>query len=442
MIDLDELPPGWRWESVGELSDRVSVGYVSSTRAFFCASGDGVPLIRSQNIRPGRLVLDDVAWVTRDFHDANPKSQLRPGDVLITRVGANAGDVCIVPNGVGELHLSSAVFARPKPTHRKYLELFFRSPLGQYALKSRIVGSVSERINTRDVESLSVLLPPKFEEAAIAHILGMLDDKIELNRRMNETLEAMARALFKSWFVDFEPVRAKTEGRNPGLPAHLADLFPDALVESELGEIPEGWEVRACSNIAEVNPRRKLKKGSEAPYLAMANMPTRGHAPGRFVRRAFGSGMKFINGDTLVARITPCLENGKTALVDFLHEGESGWGSTEYIVLRPLDPCPPEFGYCLARSDEFRTYAIQRMTGSSGRQRVPADAIAAFELAIAPAKVYESFGRLVRPIFMRARHGMEESRTLTGLRDSLLPKLISGELRIQDAETFIERTIS
>src|SRR5579884_1440342 len=167
-------------------------------------------------------------------------------------------------------------------------------------------------------DTLPVRVPPLPEQRAIAHILGTLDDKIELNRRMSEALVQMARALFKAWFVDFEPVRAKMEGRwqrgqsLPGLPAHLYDLFPDRLVDSELGEIPEGWEVVTLPKAIEVNPSRPLTKGKAAPYLDMANMPIRGHAPAQVVNRPFGSGTRFINGDTLVARITPCLENGKT----------------------------------------------------------------------------------------------------------------------------------
>jgi type I restriction enzyme S subunit len=276
------------------------------------------------------------------------------------------------------------------------------------------------------------------EQRAIAHILGTLDDKIELNRRMNETLEAMARALFKSWFVDFDPVRAKMEGRwqrgqsLPGLPAHLYDLFPDRLVDSELGEIPEGWEAKALPEVIEVNPFRSLRKGNMAPYLDMANMPTQGHMPDKIIKRPFGSGMRFVNDDTLVARITPCLENGKTAFVDFLSDGQVGWGSTEYIILRPKSPLPPEFAYCLARSNGFRDFAIQSMTGSSGRQRVPVSSLNYFRLANAPMPVAELFGRLVRPLFSRARTAIIESRALAAQRDALLPKLISGELRIRD----------
>ncbi len=276
---------------------------------------------------------------------------------------------------------------------------------------------------------MRITLPPPEEQRAISHVLGALDDKIELNRRMSETLEEMARALFKSWFVDFDPVRAKAEGRDPGLPRELAELFPDQLMDSEIGEVPKGWRVIPLPLVIKVNPSRRLKKGEFAPYLDMANMPTRGHSPDRVVSREFGSGMRFENGDTLVARITPCLENGKTAFVDFLAEGQVGWGSTEYIVLRPKSPLPPEFAYCLARSTEFHEYAIQSMTGSSGRQRVPAESLDHFKLSAPSKDVSVAFGRLVHPLFARARNAVAEARTLSAVRDSLLPRLISGDLR-------------
>jgi type I restriction enzyme S subunit len=196
--------------------------------------------------------------------------------------------------------------------------------------------------------------------------------------------------------------------------------------------------VGTLPELIEVNPSRSLRKGDIAPYLDMANMPTRGHAPDEVIERPFGSGMRFINGDTLVARITPCLENGKTAFVDFLQEGQVGWGSTEYIVLRPKPPLPEEFGYCLARSESFREFAIQSMTGTSGRQRVQADSITHFKLVRAPNEVAEAFGRLIKPLFARSSQAVQESRTLAALRDALLPRLISGELWVKDAERFLK----
>ena len=305
--------------------------------------------------------------------------------------------------------------------------------LGEIDDGSPIPSTTRAAVYVQDIE-----VPPPDEQRAIAHILGTLDDKIELNRRMNETLEATARALFKSWFVDFDPVRAKSEGRDPGLPAHLADLFPDAFEDSELGETPKGWRLAPLPDVIDVNPTRALRKGVEAPYLDMANMPTRGHSPDEVVDRAFGSGMRFANGDTLVARNTPCLENGKTAFVDFLETGEVGWGSTEYIVLRPKPPLPDEFAYCLARAVEFRDFAIQSMTGSSGRQRVPAESLSHFRVVAAPKPVVELFGRFIKPLFARASAATKEGRTLAALRDALLPKLISGEVRIKGGAELLE----
>jgi type I restriction enzyme S subunit len=140
-----------------------------------------------------------------------------------------------------------------------------------------------------------------------------------------------------------------------------------------------------------------------------------------------------------VARITPRLENGKTALVDFLQQRQVGWGSTEYIVLFPKPPLPEPFASCLARSDGFREFAIQTMTGTSGRQRVQADSLPHFRLARVPQLVAEAFDRAIEPLFVRSSAAIRESRTLAALRDALLPKLISGELRVKDAEKFIER---
>ena len=291
------------------------------------------------------------------------------------------------------------------------------------------------------------------EQRAIAHILGTLDDKIELNRRMSDTLEQMARALFKSWFVDFDPVRAKCRGGLPWPPhegqarrpaptrwqwaQHILDLFPERLVDSELGEIPEGWNVVPLHQICDINPSRRLAKGEVAPYLDMANMPTRGHVPDGIIERPFSSGTRFTNGDTLLARITPCLENGKTAFVDFLAPGQVGWGSTEFVILRPKSPVPPEFGYCLARDPAFREFAIQNMTGTSGRQRVQSAALAGYLLFAPPGTVAIAFGNLVRPLLVRASQAHNEARNLAALRDALLPKLISGELRVKDAERFL-----
>ena len=327
---------------------------------------------------------------------------------------------------------------RPDVTDSAYAYYLTQSEeVRDYAIGQMTGTSGRQRVPIDALNHCIIPLPPLPEQRAIAHILGTLDDKIELNRRINETLEEMARALFKSWFVNFDPVRTKMEGRwrpgesLPGLPSEHYDLFPDRLVDSELGEIPEGWEVSTLGDVVEVNPKRLLRKGEIAPYLDMANMPTAGHIPDSVIDRAFGSGMRFINGDTLLARITPCLENGKTAFVDFLKGREVGWGSTEYIVLRPRHPLPVEFGYYLARDERFREFAIQGMSGTSGRQRVSAEALSHYLLPLASEPVVRVFGKLVQPLMAKSSRAMRESRTLAAVREALLPKLVSGEIRVE-----------
>lgn len=422
------LPSDWRWERLDEVCD----GVFDCPHSTPVLTADGPFVVRSQDMRSGAFRMEEAGHVSDNtYQERIVRAEPRYGDLLYSREGTYFGIAAEVPAGVRVCLGQRMVLLRPKASkcNHRFLRYWLNSPVMASHIHGHRDGTVAERLNLPTIRQLPVAVPPLPEQRAIAHILGTLDDKIELNRRMNETLEAMARALFKSWFVDFDPVRAKAEGRDPGLPKSLADLFPSRLVDSKLGEIPEGWRLAPLPEVIDVNPTRALPKGVEAPYLDMANMPTQGHSPDEVVDRAFGSGMRFVNGDTLVARITPCLENGKTAFVDFLEAGEVGWGSTEYIVLRPKPPLPDEFAYCLARSNEFRDFAIQRMTGSSGRQRVPAESLSHFRVVVAPKSVAECFGQLIKPLFARSSAANKEGRTLAALRDTLLPKLISGELR-------------
>tara|TARA_R110001583_G_scaffold91212_1_gene233260 strand:- start:29 stop:1069 length:1041 start_codon:yes stop_codon:yes gene_type:complete len=337
----------------------------------------------------------------------------------------------------------------------------------------------------------------------VVETLSALDGKIQLNQQINQTLEQMAQAIFKSWFVDFEPVKAKiaarkhwlamqpanesaspvcyaseAEYRPPGDESPAVDLetamtlaamraisgrvltdagtdplarlqieqpeqyaelrataalFPAAMQESELGDIPEGWEVGSLTDLLEFNPRRILKKGVVAPYLDMRNVPTSGHLAEEIIEREMGSGTKFVNGDTLLARITPCLENGKTAFVDFLGDGETGWGSTEYIVLRPRPSYPTSLGYFIARNDSFRLSATQSMTGTSGRQRANAKALADLKWTVYPPDLVGRFDSIAGSYLGLARSHGDESKSLAQLRDSLLPKLLSGELTLTNS---------
>lgn len=414
----------------------------------------GVPVIRGTNLGccgEEPFIARDFVFLTDEKADELMSSNAKPNDIIFVAQGT-VGKVGIIPSDTPyqRFVLSQNLMKVTIDTEcadPRYIFYYYRSSLGQHEIMSRVnptgVPCISKPLTS--LRQFKVRMPVDVnEQQAIACILGALDDKIELNRRMNETLEDMARAIFKSWFVDFDPVRAKAAGQKPiGLAPHIADLFPDAFEDSELGEIPKGWSVRFLPDLIEVNPPRSLPKGVLAPYLDMSNMPTDGPAPAAWVMRKAGSGMKFVNGDTLVARITPCLENGKTSFVGFLANGQVGWGSTEYIVLRPKAGIPSVFAYLLACTRDFRAFAIQQMTGSSGRQRVPADSLSKYQIASpdAESELFLNFGKLVTPIFERIPSVMAQSRTLAELRDALLPKLISGDLRVNDAERIIRGQI-
>ena len=429
----------WRRCRIEDVAEKVAMGPFGSSIKVDTFTLSGVPIISGQHLHGSRV--DDKPgfnFISEEHAQRLRGANVRRGDIIFTHAG-NIGHVASIPeNSQYDRYVVSQrqFYMRPKLSEAipEFIVAYFKTPEGQHELLANAsqVGVPSIARPVTYLRSIEVPIPPIQEQREIACILGALDDKIELNRRMNETLEAMARALFKSWFVDFDPVRAKMEGRDTGLPKPIADLFPDQMIESELGLVPDGWEVFPLSKVIEINPTRALRKGEVAPYLDMANMPTKGHVPHAVVHRQFGSGMRFINGDTLVARITPCLENGKTAYVDFLQHGETGWGSTEYIVMRPMPPLPNEFAYYLARSARFREFAIQNMTGTSGRQRAPAAALSKFPLTAPPTSVAECFGRFVRPLMIRASESEQESRALAALRDALLPKLISGELHVED----------
>ena len=403
----------------------------------------GVPFVNIRCLVNGRLDVDAMNCLDpREVEEKYRHFLLDEGDYVVSSSGTIGRIAEVCREDLPCMLNTSVIRMRPrddKMLDRRFLRYFLKSSAFQDQIRSLASGSVQVNYGPTHLKQASILVPSHSEQRSIGHVLGTLDDKIELNRRMNATLEAMARALFRSWFVDFDPVRAKMEGRDTGLPKEIADLFPDRLVDSELGEIPEGWPLVPLPELVEVNPPRKLRKGEAAAYLDMANMPTRGHAPDSVVRRPFGSGMRFANGDTLVARITPCLENGKTAYVDFLRDDEIGWGSTEYIVMRPKHPLPSEFAYLLARSSRFRDFAIQNMSGTSGRQRVPVSSLWGFEVPSPSEPVGVEFGRAVRLLFERARSAVDESRSLTVLRDTLLPKLVSGELRVPAAEPAFTR---
>ena len=390
------------------------------------------------------------------FRNGHPK----PNDVIISTVGS-IGEVCI-SEGRGSIAQNLiALSPEADALTGEFLYYYLCSREVKNELLTLNISSVQPSIKVPHLLDLEISLPPLPEQKAIAHILGSLDDKIELNRRMNATLEGMAQALFKSWFVDFDPVidnalaagnpipdelAPRAEVRKKALAAKNSSLSAEASAKAgfpasfqcteELGWIPVGWEATAVSNAISVNPSTKLKKGDLAPFADMKALPTSGYAISGVIEKAYSGGAKFQNGDVLLARITPCLENGKTGVVDFLTDDDPvGFGSTEFIVLRGEGDLSTAFIACLARDSDFRKHCEQSMIGSSGRQRVHNSCFDSYYLALPKYRdVVSKFNDLAAPSFAKAGRQSNESKILAKLRDTLLPKLISGDLRTLNSE--------
>jgi type I restriction enzyme, S subunit len=402
----------------------------------------GVSLIRSQNVYNHGFFIDGLVFIGEKHAAQLDNVSVEDGDVLLNITGDSVARCCQVAKEILPARVNQHVaIIRPKPNEldAAFLRYYLISPyMQEHMLMLASSGATRKALTKGMIEDFEI---PKFSydyQQAIAEVLGSFDDKIELNRRMNKTFESLARAIYKNWFVDFDPVHAKAEGRQPaGMDAETAALFPDSFEMSSLGEIPRGWKVVPFPDAIEVNPSRPLKKGENAPYLAMANMPKQGHRAIQWEDRLYGSGTKFKNGDTLLARITPSLEHGKTAFVDFLAEDQIGWGSTEYIVLRSRSPLPVEYGYYLARSNDLRSHAIMNMTGTSGRQRVPSSCFDNHMVVLPPESIASRFGDFVITLMAKIRAIDEQSRTLASLRDALLLQLMSGtlKLKVQEKET-------
>ncbi|MEV4274919.1 restriction endonuclease subunit S [Actinoplanes xinjiangensis] len=265
-------------------------------------------------------------------------------------------------------------------------------------------GSVQPMLNRNFIKNVPVLVPEPAEQRRVAAILGALDDNIAGNDSIATTYEELFRAKFASLGV--------TDG----------------------GDI-------AVTDLVTFNPKTPINHSKEAIYVDMAALPTRLSSIQTWMHRTPKGGSRFQNGDTLLARITPCLENGKTGYVDFLSDGETGAGSTEFIVMRSKNGVPPEFSYFLARDERFRKHAIQKMVGSSGRQRVSATDASDFLVNRPDPGQLSTFGAEAGTAFRHLRAVMEESRALRNLRDVLLPELMSGRLRVKDAEKIVEESI-
>ncbi|EGI4462155.1 restriction endonuclease subunit S [Escherichia coli] len=427
--------------------------------------GDFLNLKRGYDLPKTKRKDGDVPIISSSGYSGVHDKSMAKGPGVVTGRYGTIGEVFYIPEDFWPLNTTLYVedFKGNSPLFSYYLlqTIDFHA----YSDKAAVPG-----INRNHVHMASVRVPNSIiAQEKIASILKKLEDKITSNKKINHTLEQMAQALFKNWFVDFEPVKAKIavlesggsqeeatfaamtaisgksanalaifEREHPEQYAELkatAELFPSAMQESELGEIPEGWAIGNLGKIIEFNPKRILKKGINAPYLDMKNVPVKGHTVQEVVCREVTSGTKFKNGDTLLARITPCLENGKTAFVDFLSSNDTvGWGSTEFIVMRVKRDLPLSISYFIARLESFRITAIQSMQGTSGRQRADAGVLQNMPWVIPPDALLIKFGKFSNFVIDNNRVKHNQNTLLSQLRDTLLPKLLSGEVTLPDAE--------
>ncbi|HUV29159.1 MAG TPA: restriction endonuclease subunit S [Anaerolineales bacterium] len=409
----------WELKSIAECAAEepyaTQIGPFGNALKAIEYTSSGIPVLRGINVNRGRFHDNDFVYIDEKKANELYKYESYPGDVLLVHKGT-LGQIGLMPKirKYDRYIMGNSMMrvrCNPNILLPEYLYYWLSSRDGRHYLLSRVsqvgVPQIQKPLTTLREAILPV--PPIDEQEAIAHILGTLDDKIELNRRMNETLEGMARAIFKSWFVDFLPVRAKMEGRPTGLPPDIDALFPDSFQDSELGEIPKEWEVKALRDFLELAYGRALKKDNRRP----------GRIP------VFGS-----NGQ--VGWHNEKLASGPGIIVG--RKGNPGvitWSPTDFFAIDTTFYVVAK-AECRSRYFLFHALIDHDLASLSADSAVPGlnrNLAYLSKQVLPPSNVLESFDMAVKCLFDQQYHNDQESRVLTGIRDSLLPKLISGEIR-------------
>ena len=447
---LGVLPPDWECSTLGAACERgggnIQTGPFGSQLHASDYQPVGIPSIMPQNLGDNRVIADGIARIGDSDASRLRRYLVRKGDIVYSRRGDVEKRALIGPREDGWLCGTGCLRVRlgrngADPRYASYY-------LGHPAVRDWIVrhahGAAMPNLNTAILSACPFVIPPLSEQRAIAHILGTLDEKIELNRRMNATLEAMARALFRSWFVDFDPVRAKIEGRDTGLPTDIADLFPDRLVDSELGDAPEGWNVDSLAE--HFDPVKGVSyKGSG---LGGAGMPLHNlnsvHEGGGYKYE----GIKFYAGDYAerhVVRpgdvIVANTEQGHDRLLIAYAAivprcfGDQGIFSHHVYRLRPRrgGNLSPLFLHQLLNS-RWMHDIVSRYANGTTVNMLPMDAVQKPMVLVPPKALLETFDALALDLEHRREQTVRESRSLGVVRDALLPKLVSGEVRVAGLE--------
>jgi type I restriction enzyme, S subunit len=411
---------------LGDVAKVIS-GYAFSSADF---QKFGVPVVKIANVRLGYVDLSETQFVDPSFLRLDTKYHVKRGDILISLTGSHltqpnsvvgrvalfrpSVDNCLLNQRVGKI-----IIRQPQRCHARFLFYALSAPEKLRTIATMAQGAASQaNVSPTQVESIGLSLPCIQKQRQIASILSAYDDLIENNARRIKILEDMAQMLYREWFVNFR------------FPGHENVR----MVESELGPIPEGWSAKCVTDAVFVNPATTVRKEGVKTFLPMGSLSQSSMLINDFEEREGNSGAKFKNGDTLFARITPCLENGKTGFVQFLPSDDAvAFGSTEFIVLRSKTVCP-EYVYLMARSSEFRDNAIKSMSGATGRQRVQEACFNRFFIAQPDSDTLVRFTGLVGPIFRLIQSLSSRNLNLRTTRGFLLPKLISGEVPVEAAD--------
>lgn len=409
-------------------------------------------LIRNGKSSPSRAITGEYpVYGSNGIIGYSDEYNANENTIIIGRVGSYCGSVYI--SGKKCWVTDNAIIGTAKNENESHFWFYL---LKKIDLNNYSTGSGQPLINQTIINTISVTIPKLSEKrVSIGHFLRHFDQKINLSLNINQSLEQMSQTLFKSWFVDFDPViynaldagnpipealqsraelrqKVRSSADFKPLLVEIRSLFPSEFEETELGWVPKGWTLKSVAKSININPSIKLPKNKIAKYVDMKSLPTQGYSISDIIEKPYSGGAKFQNNDTLFARITPCLENGKTGFVDFLDEKETAFGSTEFIVMRGTPQVHYLYVACLARENNFRLHAIQNMVGSSGRQRVQNSCFDSFYIAIPTPAVMSLFSGKVSSYFDKMYFCNLENKSLTALRDTLLPKLISGELSLDD----------
>jgi len=434
----------WPTVRIEDIAEKIAMGPFGSNIKVETFVTTGVPVISGAYLRSVRLEDGDFNFVTAEHAERMKNSNVFRGDVIFTHAGNIGQAAYIPPNSQYERYVISQrqfyLRCDLRKAYPTFVSYFFHSPEGQHKLLANAsqTGVPSIARPSSYLKTIELSLPPLSEQRAIAHILGTLDDKIELNRRRNQTLEAMARALFNDWFVDFGPVRAKMEGRKPYLPTDLWQLFPESLDND--GK-PEGWDERPLSQLLSIigggTPKTSFADywDGDIPWFSVTDTPA---ASDVFVLNTEKSITEAgLNGSS--ARLIPkgtTIISARGTVGNLAISGRKMTFNQSCYGLRGVDGVGEYFVYLIAQN---MVDQLKSMAHGSVFSTITRNTFWAIDRPVPSPAVLDAFERNVAPRFEKILSNVQESRTLTQLRDILLPKLISGELRIADAEKFIEK---